>query len=88
MRGAQRRRNPFAALAAASPFTAPDQRQCLEQGLKLLLLFKDGLRRRYHPTLTLRVVYAPRNDGHGGATGRLSRSYILGGGCSYAAGVC
>jgi len=30
-----------------------------------LLLFKDGLRRRYHPTLTLQVVYAPRNDGSG-----------------------
>jgi len=32
LRGAQRRRNPFVSLAAASPFTAPDQRQCLEQG--------------------------------------------------------
>jgi len=27
-----------------------------------LLLFKDGLRRRYHPALKLREVCAPRND--------------------------
>ena len=51
LRGAQRRRNPFVALAAASSFITLDQRQCLEQGLKLLLLFKDGLRRRNLPTL-------------------------------------
>ena len=51
LRGAQRRRNRLSALAAASSFAAPDQRQCLEHGLKLLLLFKDGLRRRNLPTL-------------------------------------
>ncbi|MBT4803604.1 MAG: hypothetical protein HON78_01210 [Legionellales bacterium] len=32
LRGAQRRRNPFIALAATSLFVASDQRQCLEQG--------------------------------------------------------
>ncbi|MBT4884821.1 MAG: hypothetical protein HON55_01545, partial [Legionellales bacterium] len=37
LRGAQRRRNLFVVLPAASPFNDPDQKQCLEQGAEMIV---------------------------------------------------